>query len=171
MATVGLPLTKPSRLMLLSVLRPRAATDQAFALQYTSLILIILTFLVGAFIRPHLPHVAASADPVISEVKQLGSVSFRDLFIEENLNEDIIAALVLFASNHDVQLQIEVFGGLEGAGDSQLRIAQAVSRSVTLQRHFIDRGVPPQALDIRASGGHASLQARVNISPYTVGEG
>lgn len=171
MATAGLPLTKPSRLMLLSGFRPRGATDQAFALQYTSLILIILTFLVGAFIRPQLPHVASSADPVNSEVAQLGTVSFSDLFIDENLNDDIISALVLFASNHDVQLQIEVFGGLEAEGDSQLRIAQAVSRSVALKRHFIDRGVPPQALDIRASGSLSPVQSRVHIKPYTVGEG
>lgn len=138
------------------------ATEQSFALQYTSLILIVLTFIVGALIRPHLPAVQSQVGKVLQQNPEIGVLSFSNLYVKDSLDPSVPGALMAFAMNHDVHLQIDVFGDAERTEEE--RMTQALSRSVTLQRHLIDSGVLPQALSIRSYSSSSQHQATVRIS-------
>ena len=147
-----------------AILKGGDAYEQAFALQYTSLIIIVLCFIIGAFVRPASPQVETPVDTQRHAPKLLANVGFHDLFGSHSaaVEQSEAGVLVTFASSHDVVLEIEVFGDRD-LRDEDSRVALSVSRATSLQRFLIDSKLPPGALVIRASSSISNEQAQVKV--------
>lgn len=136
----------------------KLVAEQAFSLQYTALILIILTFVIGAFVRPHhapapelytSPHVPLE-QPVSHNA---GTISYSDLFFPRSsrLNPAASGAILQFLSNHDVEAEIDVFGAITpDEHDDQTALNLSLARSAELLKLLTEGGVPPAAVRIYA---------------------
>ena len=112
-------------------------TDNPFWVQYTSLILIILTFIIAIFFAPDAFRKAEKQKPRI--IPQVGELTLNNVFIAESsdLKTDAIQGLVFALTNHDLDSQIFVYG------DSN---ELALARSVMLYRELLKQGVPASAV-------------------------
>ena len=138
---------------------PEGPVEQSFALQYTSLILILLTCIVGSFIRPQLPE--PSIEKEIATVA-FGTVEYKAFFKagSDSIEQGAFEALVAILSSHDVHMKIATSGDI----NAERPIEQALSRSVALQRAFIRAEISPEAFSIVAKGSASTAQVKVDIS-------
>ena len=134
--------------------RQNPAETRSFAFQYVSLILIILTFVIGAFAREKLAvSQTTKEDNPVTDLEQAGSYDWlhgklliKDLFRPEasafSINIPAAAALAAVLKSHDLGAEIDV----SMTGD----YAAAVRQSAALYRYFIDQGVPPMTVRVSA---------------------
>jgi hypothetical protein len=135
-----------------------------FFVQYTTLILIILTFVLGSFIRPQASEKQPDT-PIITAVEsekglELTTIKYESLFGADNkINSDNLAALESLLLSHDIDAEITVFGDQDSAG--QGRFAVSLARSIALYRYLRGRAIPASALRVtaREGGGRAQAQA------------
>ncbi|MFM1847924.1 MAG: hypothetical protein RL417_1398 [Pseudomonadota bacterium] len=147
-------------LSLLPLALPARPADRAFTLQYTTLILIIITFIVGAFggqkseplIREDVPP---AVEPPRSEegsgvraYRRVPSdiVKIEHLFRPASVELDPAkaAALVTILRSHDIDAEIEVVA--DSMGDDDYRMALRQARS--LMRFLLDSGAPATAFQV-----------------------
>ena len=138
-----------------------ASFRKAFALQYIAIILIVLTFVIGAFARQKSEQVAAQVTTQVDTTeaqdklapkstnpvpKPLGSLELSDAFVGEtsDLNPDALRGVVAFLKYHDTRIRVEIPQG-------RLEYSLAVSRSIALYKFLLAEGVPAQAAMIYAT--------------------
>ena len=151
-------------------LSPAAAT-QSFSMQYLSLILIILTFIIGVFASHHAQkqkylqrlgssEASTSSVPKLPRIETFGSMQLPDAFAENTaiLNVEAMEGLSQVLKSHDIRIQAEV------ADERSASPSLAIARSATLSRFFLGRGVPSEALEIVAVEGIRPWQVEVRFS-------
>lgn len=142
------------------------ALSRPFALQYTSLILIILSCVIGAFAAKPLQTADFSPATIIEKhlllpfPKKIGEISYGNLFAyeEAKVNAESADALVQFLKSHDLIAQVQIFRSISNGTQSL-----GVHRSTELFKYLTQRGVPPEALDIVASGKESEEQVKVRF--------
>ncbi len=132
----------------------------AFSTQYLSVVLIVLSFTIGAFLRgpAKLPEpVAVAPQPLAAAM----DADYTDLFEADSaeLNEEKVRALAEVLQNHDLQAEISIYPVREAEKPMELAVARAVALSIYLER----QKVPPEALRIFAEGASGRGQARVRL--------
>ncbi len=149
------------------------ASSQHMA-QYTSLVLIILTFVVGALSRPYeggaTQNVPPSLEANVTELRRINRLKFNifGLNSSEEFRTDEIDALYFVLSNHDLNAEIDVYGDSaidpENSGSElDSNITLAVARAMTLLRHLVRMGLDPSTLRVRAKDGFESSQVIVRL--------
>ena len=147
-----------------------------FYQQYLSVMLIVLSFTIGAFLRggPTAPPTAVPEKPVdeaasrpqrfVSE--KLSDLTYDNLFLDarSELDTDTAGAIADFLRNHDVTAEVELYAKPDGeeqtAGGP---ISLALARAVTLSHYFERADVPQQAIAVYAVEAQNDLQARVRL--------
>lgn len=126
--------------------------------QYISLMLIILTFVIGSFSIEKNSKVAeikqqavaaeaqkkAEKQPKIAPPAEIGILKYADLFPpNETLpNEDKAGALVEFLRSHDIAVDLKIFN--EPGNNHALSLA----RSMTLSKYLMRQDVPSDAYTV-----------------------
>lgn len=129
----------------------------AFGAQLTSVILILLTFLIGAFLRP--TAVTSKAEKVVVQDTSttIGKKTYSKLFIENQavLDEEQALALKTFLLQHDVYATISLFDQ-----DQSLLLA----RSAILQRFLEDVRLPIEACRVYTYQQEKNNQVEIEFS-------
>ncbi|NLF25096.1 MAG: hypothetical protein GX589_05490 [Deltaproteobacteria bacterium] len=142
-----------------------ASAQKAYSLQYISLILIVLTFVIGVFMsgpvrvaKESAPVHAASMgfDPGVL----ISDMEYSDLFQAqaEISDNSKVAALASLLRSHDIDLEAEVYSG---AGQEGLMLA--LERAQAIFEALVQAGVPSEALKIFAHEKHSDSQLRVRL--------
>lgn len=132
---------------------------QAFSMQYTSLMLIVLTFIIAVYFTPHNFEVPKDIKTIITPEPDVGVMTLENVFDQDSssVNLDQISALQFLVANHDVDINVDVY-----AKEDEL----ALARSMMLYRAFLDMGVLSSAVQVFSHTGTNSQQ--VNIRFYDV---
>ncbi len=148
----------------------RKPADKAFAIQYTALILLILTFIIGSFFNKEFilqTKSEAIKQLEIAEPKetQIGDLRYSDLFNQRSsqIDQDKMDALVSLLSNHDVTLVATINTLPEEVGSGADPLTLALSRSISVQRYLLDKGVSPETFSVFASAAVSHDQAIVQF--------
>ena len=165
------------------ILLPRASDSlpssamRAFSTQFLSVVLIILTFIIGVFSSHHVKQ-AKHAVPVAAiksntltpaiEVpeRSFGSMNWGSLFSDQSavLDSELLEPLSQVLRSHDILLRVTV------AEDSPASIELALARSSSLLRYFLAQGIPPAALEIVTSEEERPWQVQVEFWRQKVNE-
>jgi hypothetical protein len=143
------------------------AASRSSTIQYFSLIMIVLTFIVGSFARQKLEHSSAlqtlhsgqNRRRVIEEPRLSSELVYSDLVKDGQVNQETAGALAELLKNHDLRMEIELSVSAGG---------QAAARSSSvLLRYLLEQGVPPEAVEVYAvsgrPGAYESAGARVRF--------
>ena len=144
-----------------------ASAQQAYSLQYISLILIVLTFVIGVFLSGPIraakqsgltPAPSIGADPGIL----ISDLEYNDLFgAQAKISDDSkVAALASLLRSHDLDLEAEVYSG---AGPEEPGLMLALERAHTIFEALVQAGVPSEALQIFALEKSSGPQLRVRL--------
>ncbi|MCO6430371.1 MAG: hypothetical protein J5J00_05870 [Deltaproteobacteria bacterium] len=157
-------------------LRLNSFAPDAFSLQYTSLILTILAFILGAFASNAVKHTAplpqsptgissrlvSFSAPVLEE---LSTFNYNDLFIANGSLDalgDSAAALLSILKSHDLRLKGEL-----GVGESEPISGELLERSMRraamLQEYLEEGGIPQHAVTIYAVDTRVKHQASLTL--------
>lgn len=149
----------------------------AFAMQYTSLILIVLCVTVGTLLKPGAPFAKPASEVLSAELtnsqgmtaeteaarakpepEYFGVIEYERLFDHAHqVDEARGSAIVSVLLNHDVDAVITI---VVGPGDSAL--FEALERSVGISKFLVQRKVPASAFRVRVvPEPHANLETRV----------
>lgn len=112
---------------------PNEDATKAFATQYTSLILILLTFVLGAFSAP-----ATQSEGKLTPQKPLpafGSLHYKDILEHHDL--DALEPLLLVLRSHDVKVRLILHVRELREGLEQLR---------HLREYLLFQGIPDDAV-------------------------
>ena len=140
---------------------------QSFALLYTSLMIIVLTFVVGALFKYPSPPEKVDLlpeKPVVMPAERVFSeLNITTLFEPRtaellSLNAGALKELLL---NHDVNLQVEVF--LEEGWEVAEAMPLALARVTTLYDFLIGDGVPLESIKVYARPVHANEQIKLTL--------
>lgn len=144
--------------------------------QYASLILIMLTFIIGSFTKPYEGGATQITPPdpsqsnKMAQLRRFGDLQYSDMFknSDAELNQDNIDALQFILSNHDVNAEISVFAGLadsnvmnQSVTDEQM--ALAIARAMSMYRYFSEHGVPAEAIRVHAVATLSDAQVKVKF--------
>ncbi len=147
-----------------------ASAMRAFSAQYLSVVLIILTFIIGVFSGHHIqaakvqqpqsqtkPEIVSPAIPVPE--RNFGSMNWGSLFAPGSAEFDAesLRPLTQVLRSHDILLRVTV------AADESERIEIGLARSSTLLRYFLAQGIPAHALEIVASEEQRPWQVQVEF--------
>lgn len=136
----------------------------SFTVQYTALILIILSFLIGAFIRPEADSLKPTkTEKEITEVvakKKVASItdiSFKDLFNKgsNQLDQNQLTGLIQLLLSHDLRAELTIYGT-----STEL----ILSRITKLEEFLSQAGLPLVAYDVKAIKDKNEKQLEVKIS-------
>lgn len=125
-----------------------ARFKRAFFTQYVSLILIVLTFIMGAFARQGLEEAkieSGSQSPAKTAAEDapawlVSRHHYRDLFSGGDINIEKASALAELLRNHDLNAEIEVI--------EQPSLGLALRRSTGLLRYLLQENVPMHAVSV-----------------------
>lgn len=144
---------------------------KSFSIEYTALVLIVLCFVAGAFGGKDQIKQRKLVNPAPrTRIAQhyLSQFVLKDVFdTSQRLveNEGTLLALVELLRSHDVILEADVYGGIEG--DSQGNLSKALKRSVSFYRYFLNRGIAADAIRIVAAGTNSETQVELRIRNAT----
>ena len=122
--------------------------SRPFLIQYLTLMLIVLSFMVGSFASR---SIVPDAEPKKPEIKPLPPVAVDTFTLEDFFEpgtavarEGKIEALQALFSAHDIDAQITAFSDGSEAGDAAL--AHALARALTVQRALEIPTIPSAAV-------------------------
>ena len=135
----------------------RSRVQHSFTMQYTALILTILSCIIGAFARDALRGEPASLElkptetetlEVLKPQSALGSLEVPDLFAPGLADPELdkLSGVLEFLRSHDTGVEILVFP--ENGQSENEAIGLSLARSISLFRYFVAQGIP--AADIRS---------------------
>jgi len=116
-------------------------STKAFATQYTSLILILLTFVLGAFSAPSSSGASSQLTPD-SPLSAFGSLHYTNLFEHQGL--DSLEPLLLVLRSHDVRVRLTLQADNLGSGLEQLKL---------LRDYLLSEGIPDEAYKLEVKEG------------------
>lgn len=127
------------------------------SVEYISLIVIILSFVVGVFSRQmqSAPRgVTHSPSPAMINTRPLKTITMRKIFSPGSaiLRKRMVKPWAMLLARHDIKVSAVVGSGALSSAetDSDKRWAMAIARSVSLRRFLEKEGVPSGALSIVA---------------------
>lgn len=144
---------------LLPLALPERPADRAFTLQYTTLILIIITFIVGAFggqkVQSKMMPIPSSSAPAPKSPgardEREGrvpsdSIQIEHLFRAASVELDTAkgAAIAAVLKSHDIDAEIDIVA--DSMGEDDYRIALRQGR--TLLKFLLEAGVPAGAFRV-----------------------
>jgi hypothetical protein len=133
-------------------------STNSFALQYMSLILIVLAFCVGAFLRGPKTAEAAVELPKTERVHLLTDISFKNLFKGTELDDGQLETVLTLVKSHDIRAELSLFPESDSDADYYL----ALSRAITLNT-FFNNNLPREGWRIYVSGAVNKNQALVKF--------
>jgi hypothetical protein len=135
---------------------------KAFYTQYVAVLLIILTFTIGAFQRAvSLPVVSSSVQSQHSELAPIGEFALAGVFAEDGSvrkDNERLRAISDVVKNHDVVLHVALAAPrLEFAPDAAA-LRRALRRIQSLEQFFVQEEVALSSVHFRVSrdGGDAN---------------
>lgn len=144
---------------------------KAFAVQYISIILIILTFIVGAFSgNISSANSAQQLAEKISTPVLVGQFELPSLFTdgEAVLEQRDNGALEQLLLSHDLKAEVRVGGGASAEDNSEnsnkRELELALARSVALYRHLLSLGIPKKSLEVWAQPAGLGNAAKIDVS-------
>lgn len=147
-----------------------AISSKPFALQYTSVILIVLTFTIGALFKPPAPvSVPLKVEkPQIKALElgpEIGKINYHKLFSEQSneLQIDKVAALSHVLKHHDINARISVYLNSEGKISESNAFAISIARMLTLEQYFRKQALPEEAISIAAVEEARDYQVAINF--------
>ncbi len=143
-----------------------ATAQDAYNLQYVSLLMIILTFVVGALLRPQAPPPPKSPFENWDAAHHVGDISLAGLFLDPQgrFEEFRLAGLVEVLKCHDIDADIAVYPRLDVADRTDSELARGLAQSVTLARYLEGQGIPAGALNVMArSPGSTRGEVRISL--------
>lgn len=149
-----------SSLNLSSFSEKSRAAEQSFSLQYTSLILIVLCFILGSFVSAKFRN-QQSLGP--EPTPPSGMMVYSDLFTtgESVADSDRVQAVAEFMENHDVRAEIAI--PLTDGEGSEAQLSLALARSVSIFRTLVKAGVPADSLQVEAGQGDPQHQIEIKF--------
>lgn len=142
-----------------------------FYQQYLSVMLIVLAFTIGAFLRGG----PASSQPDTGEgpkngqkaaapvLQPLSEIVYQDLFDGGELNVDRIDAIAEFLQSHDVKVEFELFARPADDAAPGGAIALALARAVRLSAYLERAHVPAEAVSVYSIEAVSDTQARARL--------
>lgn len=154
---------------------------------YSALLIIILAFIAGAFLRGEPLSNAGNENQIVGEsdgegapaqkiydgedalareIHLVGALGYDSLFTTDgsDLREAELAALLSLVKSHDLYVELTVFGGAPGEDiDAEKRLERAVARAYSLQEHFWSHEIDPELVRISAEDGPSFEQVRLRI--------
>ena len=130
----------------------RGLNSRLFYMQYLSVILIILTMIVGSFASNAMRQQGAAllSQKVPAATAPIAGLAFDQVFRPGSgeVSKDNLAGLIQVLRSHDLDARIEV-----GADPGSFELGLA--RSIALQRFLSAAGIPVEALDVRTVANRA----------------
>lgn len=133
-------------------------STNSFALQYMSLILIVLAFCIGAFLRGPKTAEAAVELPKVERVHLLTDISFKSLFNGTELDEEQLETVITLVKSHDIRAELSLYPESDSDADYYL----ALSRAITLNT-FLNNKLPREGWRVYVSGATNENQALVEF--------
>ncbi|MBX7139245.1 MAG: hypothetical protein K1X83_14820 [Oligoflexia bacterium] len=147
---------------------PRGLNSRLFYLQYLSVILIILTMIVGSFASNAIQQqgTVLLSQKVPEGSAPIAGLAFDQLFIAGSgeLRKENLTGLVQVLRSHDLDARVEVAAE---SGNFELGLA----RSIALQRFLSGAGIPLAALDVRTVENRAPNLVYVQLRKDRGGHG
>ena len=146
---------------------------RAFCIQYISLLLMILTMVIGSSgtgtpgepRKPVIQTVMANPE-LVTKLAPVGQLDLENLFdLAGNLNTETINSIAYLLQNHDIDCELEVyFANAKGTRSDLPSVDQALARSMGIFNYLISQKIPPSALRIIASPvSESAAQGRVQF--------
>lgn len=135
----------------------------AWAVQYSALVLIVLTFVLSTLSRPHAG--TPSLSPDANRVQHpLGALQYEELFLpgEAKPLDAQLEALAYVLNQHDLNAEIRVY--LDASDRSSE--ALSVARAIALTRGLIAHHVPAKAFSVLATFQYSQFQARLDWTEH-----
>lgn len=127
--------------------KPRVS---AFYLEYAGLVLILLTFITGAFCKPNFLDKEAEMPTKLNFQYKFHDLKLEELFIagEARVDEARVGALAAFLSSHDLDAKIQLREKIATNVDRQLGTTPelGLARAVALARFLAQHGVPEDSV-------------------------
>jgi hypothetical protein len=146
---------------------------KAFYTQYVAVLLIILTFAIGAFQRSaHIPVAAALVESRYREMAPIGEFVVTDLFSDDGSvykDNPQLRALSAVVNEHDVTLEVDLsFPRLTFVSDSA-SLRRALRRIQSLEHFFEQQEVPLSSVHFRVKPAEShSNSVTVRVVPEEV---
>ena len=146
-------------------------SPRPFLIQYLTLMLIILSFMVGSFVtkvtqeaqRAPLLKTAQNQPPVPRPA--LHTFAIERVFAEDSaeVSADTIDAIRTLFMSHDLSAEVSVFADPGRSGFGALN--QAVARAFAFKRALEVEGIPAEAIRVFGRGEPLGSQAEITIVP------
>jgi hypothetical protein len=150
-----------SRLLIANVSGPKAALHSSLWIQHTTVMLIILAFLVSVFARARLQM--APQETAETEVQRT-EIEYTDLFIgTDGLNDERALALKTVLASHDLRIRAEVYGSAEIE-----ELDQGLTRALTLHA-YLRSVAPASAVQVLFVPSPGFIQAKVSFEAEAKG--
>ena len=143
--------------------------NRGFYQQYLSVMLIVLAFTIGAFLRGEpapqspVPPGPQAETKKIAAPRKLSEIAYQDLFKDTALNTEKLDALAEFLRNHDVRAEFELYASAGDESAAAGAIGLALARTVALSEYFERAEVPTEAVAVYSIEAAADAQARVKL--------
>lgn len=144
------------------------ALSKAFALQYASLILIMLAAVAGSFARgseeqDELRNAAATS--LIPAPKELAALEYPHFFSPggEIIDLDAFAAIQKFMQEHDVDAQLVLGANIPNL-PPKIALASALFRGQAVKNMLIKSGIPQSAMKVFAAESLSPEALRVDLT-------
>lgn len=143
------------------------ASNEKFFIQYVSLILIIISVVVGTLYKP---ENFKKSQPLLVQVppKEFAHLSFDNIFEDGRvaIRQESMQGLLLALKNHDLDLEALVSVGNEVVRIGQSKQDLATVRSIELTRFFISQGIPVESMKIYSVDSlEDDVQLLIRLSP------
>jgi hypothetical protein len=122
---------------------------KAFYTQYTAVLLIILTFTIGAFQRTIQAELPINPAPVWAPRATVGSLDISRVFTSEGGVDPYapqLAAIAEVLTQHDLNVRVVMSVTDLGLKERSTNLRRARLRLESLRKFFVTKGVPESAL-------------------------
>jgi hypothetical protein len=129
---------------------PNRSILKAFYTQYVSVLLIMLTFTVGAFQRTNETEVSAPL-PEWQPPRTLATMEVSSMFASDGSIQDedgTLGALAEIAKSHDIDIEATVRLRRFDLSEGSAAMRRGLLRAETLERYFEQHDVPKSALSV-----------------------
>ena len=144
--------------------------QDAYTLQYVSLLMIILTFVVGALLRPPAPPPPKSPFARWEKPQKVGELTLSGLFTDPHgaFDRSRVAGIVELLRCHDIDAEISLYPRADVGDRANEVLGRGLAQAVSLSRYIESLGIPPGTFTVLARApGSARGEIRVELMRST----